>query len=71
LLNAVTAAASFWLFYQAAGANLPQYGVVLVVAAIHALYFTAGVTRKSVLDASDQYGRQLVLSCDEFIRVST
>lgn len=68
LLNALTAVASFWLIFHAADENLTRYGVVLVFAAIHALYFTVGVTRKAVLDASDQYGRQLVLSCEELIK---
>ncbi|MGV1914268.1 hypothetical protein [Rhizobium sp. 22-785-1] len=70
LLNVAAAAASFWLIYQTSGANLSQYGIVLVVSAIHALYFVAGVTRKSVLDAGDLYGRQLVLSCEELERAA-
>lgn len=37
---------------------------VLTIAAIHALYFLFFVTRRSVEEASDQYARQLVLSCE-------
>lgn len=37
---------------------------VLTIAAIHALYFLLFVTRKSVEEASNQYARQLVLSCE-------
>lgn len=37
---------------------------VLTIAAIHAVYFLFFVTRKSVEEASDQYARQLVLSCE-------
>jgi len=37
---------------------------VLTIAAIHAFYFLFFVTRRSVDEASDQYARQLVLSCE-------
>lgn len=37
---------------------------VLTIAAIHALYFLFFVTRRSVEEASEQYARQLVLSCE-------
>lgn len=40
---------------------------VLTIAAIHALYFVVFVTRQSVEEASDQYMRQLVLSCEILI----
>ncbi|MER8490245.1 hypothetical protein NKH53_18455 [Mesorhizobium australicum] len=40
---------------------------VLVFAVVHALYFFFAVTKKSVLDASNQYGRQLVLACEAFM----
>jgi hypothetical protein len=64
VLNGITACASVYLIYRDDGANLAQYGTVLLVAAIHALYFLFAVSWKSVSDASDQYGRQLVLSCE-------
>lgn len=65
ILNAFVATASSWLIYRESGTNLSQYGIVLVVSAIHALYFVAAVTSKSILDAADVYGRQLVLSCEQ------
>lgn len=37
---------------------------VLTIAALHAVYFLFFVTRRSVEEASDQYARQLVLSCE-------
>lgn len=70
-LNLVTVAASVLLIYRSDGASLPQYGVVLVVAAVHALYFLFGVTKKSVMEASDQYGRQLALSCETLMKQSS
>ncbi|TCR76745.1 hypothetical protein [Rhizobium sp. BK376] len=70
VLNAFVVSGVLWLIYRAEGENLPQYGTVLVVALVHAIYFLAGVTRKSVIDAGETYGRQLVLSCDELMRGS-
>lgn len=37
---------------------------ILAIAALHAAYFVFFVTRRSVEEASDQYARQLVLSCE-------
>ena len=37
---------------------------VLTIAALHAVYFSFFVTRKSVEEAFEQYARQLVLSCE-------
>lgn len=37
---------------------------VLTIATIHAVYLLFFVTRRSVEEASDQYARQLVLSCE-------
>lgn len=42
--------------------------VVLVVAAAHALYFLFGVKRQDVITASQTYARQLILSCEAFIK---
>jgi hypothetical protein len=64
LINAVVVAASIWMLWSADWVPLPQYGTVLVVGILHALFFLFGVSEKSVLDASDQYGRQLVLACE-------
>lgn len=41
--------------------------VVLAITALHAIYFLSMVTKASVLDAADQYGRQLVLSAETLI----
>lgn len=68
LLNLATVGVSLWLIHRSGATAVSQYGVVLVVAAIHAVYFLFGVTRKSVLDASNQYGRQLVLSCETLMK---
>ena len=43
---------------------------VLTIAAIHALYFLFFVTRRSVEEASEQYARQLVLSCEGLMKKS-
>jgi hypothetical protein len=48
--------------------SLVQVFTVLVIAAIHALYFLAFVGRKAVVQASDQYARQLVLSCETLMQ---
>lgn len=42
--------------------------VVLIVAAAHALYFLLGVKRKGVVLASRTYARELILSCEAFIK---
>jgi len=63
-INAIVVAASVWMLWSADWSLLPQYGTVLVVGFLHALFFLIGVSEKSVLDASDQYGRQLVLACE-------
>lgn len=44
--------------------TLQQVGMVGTFAAMHALYFLFVVTRASVLVASTQYARQLILSCE-------
>ncbi len=41
--------------------------VVLIIAAIHALYFGFAVTRESVKAAARKYGRQLILSTEELM----
>lgn len=42
----------------------PEIFAVLTVAALHAVYFLFFVTRTGVEEASDQYTRQLILSCE-------
>ncbi|MES0030376.1 hypothetical protein [Mesorhizobium sp. M0040] len=44
--------------------SLLQVFTVLVIAAIHAGFFFFFVGKKTALEASDQYGRQLILSCE-------
>jgi hypothetical protein len=44
--------------------------VVLIIAAIHAVYILSAVSRKAVNDASRTYGRELILSCEGLIRNS-
>ncbi|NJB74357.1 hypothetical protein [Thalassospira tepidiphila] len=40
------------------------HSVVVLISLMHAAYFAIFVTRKSVLDASEAYARQLALSCE-------
>lgn len=42
--------------------------VVLIVAAAHAIYMLLAVRRSAVWDASRAYGRQLILSCEYFVK---
>lgn len=42
--------------------------VVLVVAAAHAIYMLLAARRSAVWDASRAYGRQLILSCEYFLK---
>lgn len=41
--------------------------VVLIVAAAHAAYMLLAVSRTAVRDASNAYGRQLILSCEKLL----
>lgn len=41
--------------------------VVLALAIIHSLYMTLAVNKRSVVDASKIYARQLILSCETFL----
>ena len=41
--------------------------VVIVLAVLHSLYMLFGVTRRSVIQASRTYARQLILSCENFL----
>jgi hypothetical protein len=45
--------------------------VVLVVAAAHAAYMLLAVSLSAVWDASQAYGRELILSCESFLTQST
>lgn len=44
--------------------------VVLIVAAAHAIYMLLAARRSAVWDASKGYGRQLILSCEYFVKES-
>lgn len=44
--------------------------VVLIIAAIHSLWFAFAVTKNSVMGAARKYGRQLILSTEELINTS-
>ena len=63
-VNGAVVAATVTMLWRADWLPLAQYGTVLVVAFLHALFFLFGVSEKSMLDASNQYGRQLVLACE-------
>ncbi|RRD21589.1 hypothetical protein ECB98_23620 [Brucellaceae bacterium VT-16-1752] len=63
-LNALVVFAGWWFLYRDPDSALWQYGSVFFVAAIHALYFIFAITKKSVIEASQQYGRQLVLAIE-------
>ncbi|MCK1577755.1 hypothetical protein [Bradyrhizobium sp. 174] len=41
--------------------------VVFALAIIHSFYMAFGVSKKSVIDASQIYARQLILSCETFL----
>ncbi|WP_201266140.1 hypothetical protein [Bradyrhizobium japonicum] len=41
--------------------------IVLAFAVIHAIYMMSAVSKRSVVDASETYARQLLLSCETFI----
>lgn len=40
---------------------------VLIVATAHALYFLVAVNEKCVVEAAQQYARELILSCEKFL----
>lgn len=47
-----------------------RIAVVLVVAAAHGAYMLLAVSRTAVWDASNAYGRELILSCESFLSQS-
>lgn len=50
--------------------SLMQVFTVLIIAGIHAGYFFFFVGKKAVMEASSQYGRQLILSCETLMAES-
>lgn len=55
-----------WRGVDLAGASIAPVAVAVVfgITSLHALYFIFMVTKRSVIEAADQYGRQLVLSVE-------
>lgn len=41
--------------------------IVVALAVVHSLFMWFGVSRKAVIEASRQYARQLILSCETFL----
>lgn len=69
LIIALVGVATLWRGSDLAGEPTKPLAVavVLAITALHGIYFLSMVTKASVLDASDQYGRQLVLSTETLI----
>lgn len=67
LVNAAVVSASLWRSSSLGWVPTPEIGAVLVVAALHGVFFLVGVSETSVRDASDQYGRQLALACETLL----
>lgn len=55
------------LGFDTAGPVGSRVGLVLIVAVAHAGYMLLAVTRGAVWDASQAYGRELILSCESFL----
>jgi hypothetical protein len=49
------------------GTHAPLVYIALGISLAHAAYFLFAVTWNSVVEASTQYGRQLMLSCETFM----
>lgn len=64
-LNLGVALTCGWLMWR--GSHAPLVYIVLGVSLAHAAYFVFVVTWASVVEASAQYGRQLMLTCEHFI----
>ncbi len=70
-LNIVVVAVCAFILWRASWDLSTEQGnrttVVLVVAAAHAAYMLLGVSRTSVWEASKGYGRELILSSEQFL----
>lgn len=64
-LNLAVALVCGWLIWR--GSHAPLVYIVLGVSLVHAAYFLFVVTWASVVEASGQYGRQLMLTCEHFM----
>jgi hypothetical protein len=69
-LNVIVVAICAFILWRGSGDIGGPLGsrvlVVLVVAAAHAAYMLLAVNRQAVWDASQAYGRELILSCEAF-----
>lgn len=63
-LNLTVIIVCSWLLIYNNNYDISQYGLVYFVSILHALYFIFAVSKQSVIDASEQFGRQLVMSID-------
>lgn len=68
-LNLIVVAICAWLLWHRGTLDMDndqtmRTVVVLVVAAVHALYFSFGVTKNAVKVAARKYGRELILSTE-------
>ena len=69
LLNICVSAAAAYLIYEPSPAKVVEPSInalagILAFSILHALYFLFAVSKESVLDASSQYARQLIVSCE-------
>lgn len=64
-LNLAVALVCGWLMWR--GGHAPLVHIVLGISLVHAAYFLCVVTWDSVVQASGQYGRQLMLTCEHFM----
>jgi hypothetical protein len=71
-LNALVVALCAWLLWHRWPLGMDdemttRIAVVLLIAAVHALYILFVVTKRGLIDASRTYARQLILSCETFL----
>ncbi len=72
-LNVVVLAASVailhfhWAYFEALTDVDAKIWTVIGVALLHSLYMSFGVNKAAVIEASEAYGRQLILCCEAFI----
>ena len=71
-LNVLVVALCTWLVSQQWPVDMAddvttRIVIVLVVAAVHALYISLVVTKRGLMEAARTYARQLILSCETFM----
>ncbi len=74
--NAVLVLLSAFLLYKKGAINMEDETtvalvIVVALAVVHSLFMAFGVTKRSVIEASRTYARQLILSCESFIGKAT